>query len=237
MFARLLAPFVDLLAPSRCPACDTQGLTLPGLCPACAEGLVPLGPSCPTCARPVEGPRSLTCRACRHAAPRFDRLVAPWRYGGPVAEAMCRFKYGGPDGRGRPELATALAALLVPALPALTADLCVPVPADPVRLLRRGFSPPLELARALGVARPGRLVPRLLARRPRPEQASLDAEARRRNVWGMFRVPRPADVDGRHILVLDDVATTGATAREAAATLMNAGAARVTVLVLARAEA
>ncbi|MEX2185995.1 MAG: phosphoribosyltransferase family protein [Pirellulales bacterium] len=104
------------------------------------------------------------------------------------------------------------------------------------RFLRGGNGPELiaqRLAGRLGVVASSRL---LVRRRNTPPQASLPPSARQANVRGAFRVRRPGSVQGSRILLVDDVMTTGATCREAASTLIAAGAAAVFVAVLARAD-
>jgi ComF family protein len=225
-----------LLYPETCPACDT--LTgVPGLCDGCAASLYPLGAACPVCAEPQAAPVGVTCTRCRNAPPPFERIIAPWRYGGELANALRRLKYGGRRGRGRPELARALGAMLAPSLVGLEAEVLVPVPVHARRLRERGFSQAHALAGwARRLAPPGLapIAPTLLERsRPTPEQAGLTRAQRRRNLAGAFTA---RGVRGRRVLLVDDVVTTGATAHACAAALRRAGASSVVVLALARAE-
>ena len=145
---------LDLFLPERCAACDALSGGAPGLCTSCALSLYPLGAACPVCGEP--GERAERCRRCAAAPPPFYRLDAPYRYGGELATALCRLKYGGAKSAGRFELARPLGALLAPALAALLTpalgvlltpglaagkpDLLVPVPLHPARLRARGFS-------------------------------------------------------------------------------------------------
>lgn len=234
---------LDLLFPERCAACDTfldGGL---GLCERCAVSLYPLGAACDVCAEPQQTAVGMTCRRCRATPPPYRRVVAPWRYGGELAVALRRFKYGGARGGGRAELARPLAALLAPALAAAVAsvDVIVPVPLHARRLRERGFSQAqrlVEAARRLaGVTTPV-LATGLVRPRETAVQAGLTRPGRARNVAGAFAVPAGAALAilGKRILVVDDVITTGATAAACARALRAAGAHAVDVLALARAE-
>jgi ComF family protein len=235
----MLDPLLALVYPERCPACDrlTDG---PGLCSICAESLYPIGAGCLVCAEPRTEREGLVCGRCRAAAPPVGRIHVPWRYGGELATALRRFKYGGPRASGRLDLARPLGAMLGPAMAEALgwsrAELVVPVPLHRRRLLRRGFGQAQALAAAaLPRDTTARLDPFMLARtRETREQAGLPRAERARNVDGAFSAA--ASVQGRRVLLVDDVVTTGATAAAAARALLAAGAVAVEVLALARAE-
>jgi ComF family protein len=230
---------LEILFPDRCAACDAL-CERPGLCARCGLSLYPTEPCCPVCALPEDAPAPVTCRRCRRAPPPFARVIAPWRYGGELAVAVRRYKYGGERG-GMQELAQPLAALLAPALPR-DVDLVVPVPLHAARLRSRGFSQAgLLAASARRLARlPAPIAPgALVRRRATAEQAGLTRAARAQNVAGAFAVPPSAArrLLGRRVLLVDDVVTTGATVAACARVLRAAGAAAVVVAALARAEA
>lgn len=171
-------------------------------------------------------------------------------YGGPIAEAVVRFKHG-----GRRDLGARLALLLAPALgraidgagtaacEAGASDVralrAAPVPLAEPKLRARGFNQSLVLLlaarRLLGS---GVAVDRDLLRRVRDagELGRSGPAERRRRVAGAFAVAPGRDVRGGRFLLVDDVMTTGATLSECARTLVDAGAASVEVLALARAE-
>lgn len=163
--------------------------------------------------------------------PAFESAVSLYAFEGPVREAVHLLKYG-----RRTMLAPALGALLAGgAGPSVRgADLVVPVPLQLRRLRQRGFNQSLLLARALserlGAPIDARVLRRVRGTRP---QVGLHASQRAENVRGAFIVSGRG-LEGRDVLLVDDVYTTGATARECAAALARAGA-RVRVLTLARA--
>jgi ComF family protein len=116
------------------------------------------------------------------------------------------------------------------------ADLIVPVPLHPSRLWMRRYNQSAELGRRLARDWACAFDPLALVRTRRTlsKGAMPSARARRRNVLSAFKVPDPARVRGRHVLLVDDVLTTGATAEACSRALKRAGAAGITVLTLAR---
>ena len=146
-----------------------------------------------------------------------------------------RFKYGKRVRLRRP-LALLLEEQLAPFVREAEPDLLVPVPLHVQRLRWRGFNQAVLMGDLLA-DRWGIPLCRdaLRRRRPTGEQATLDALARERNVRGAFEVARPDQVRGRRILLLDDVYTTGSTARECARVLRKGGSGEVFVATVARA--
>ena len=235
---RLLGRLMHALLPAPCLGC---GRPLPaagaplGLCAPCRAALVPPPrQACAVCLRPLAAhalPEGYRCGACRRSPPAFDRLIALWSYRPPLDAVVRGLKFGRLDYLGR-HLAVALAAELAPRLAGC--DRVVPVPLHWRRRLARGYNQAERIARPLA----GRLglpcVQALARRRATPPQSLLGREERLANLRKAFRVPRPERVRGLHILLVDDVATTGATLDAAAAALKKAGAAAVTALVAGR---
>jgi len=169
----------------------------------------------------------------QRSAPPFAAAWAPFRYAHPLDLLEARFKFRGDLAAGRvlAELMIERARLEAPSLPATI----VAVPLHVSRLRARGYNQALELAkplaRALGIPLDRDLLVRL---RATPAQTGLDAAARRRNLRGAFAVAKGRALP-HHVVLVDDVMTTGATLRECARTLRRAGVARVDAWVLARA--
>jgi ComF family protein len=192
-------------------------------------------PRCHTCALPVpEG--VVTCGACLRTPPPLDRCLAGLPYAYPWAGLIGDFKF-----RAKLGLAHSFSTLLrsTPWVePALEqCDVLLPIPLGPQRLRSRGYNQALELARVL---EPRKLQARWLVRTgDTPEQHLLPREQRLRTIQGAFMVDplRTAQVKGRRVVLVDDVMTTGATLFEAARVLRHCGAAHITALALARADA
>jgi competence protein ComFC len=151
-----------------------------------------------------------------------------------IREALRAFKF-----RGRRALAAPLGDLLGEAmggrLPAGVPALLVPVPLHPRRQRERGFNQASLLARRVGRAWRVPVRDDVLVRAvPTPSQTELDAPARLANVRGAFRLRRPEVIAGRHVLLVDDILTTGATLSECARCLREGGAATVGALTVAR---
>lgn len=232
----LLSPVYNWLKKQQtCLLCDDRADNRLPLCAACANDLPWLGPHCALCALPLPAP-GLICGACQQRPPAFSRVEAPWRYAFPVDTLITRFKHQGkwPLGRLLGEL---LAGHLQHAFDGGLSrpDSLLPVPLAARRLRQRGFNQAAMLAGWLGKPLQLPVDERLLTRPlETPAQQQLDARARRRNLRQAFALGDPARIAGRHLALVDDVLTTGATADTLARLLRKAGAARVDVYCLAR---
>lgn len=230
-------PLVQWLLGGGCLGC---GEALPGgpvplnLCGRCREALVPVSPSssCARCARPLAGaelPAGYACGACRRRPPSFAALHVGFSYQPPLSDVVQALKFRRLDHLGD-HLGTLLAERLGPRLPRL--DAVVPVPLHWRRRWARGYDQAAVLARAVarGLGLP--MLPLLARRRATTAQTSLSRERRLTNVRHGFRCRRSPE--GRRLLLVDDVVTTGATLEAAACCLARAGAGPITALAAAR---
>ena len=219
---------LNLLFPPHCAACGRRGAWL---CDACIEAIIRFAPPlCPQCGQPRRA--ATLCPVCR----RHPSLLAGIRSLGPfmrpLQQAIHALKY-----EGLRALAPLLADLLAEywRCQPLPVDALVPVPLHRARERRRGYNQAVLLARELSkrVNIPV-LAEAVVRRRDTPPQVGLSREARYENMKEAFAVGRVSPV-GRHVLLLDDVLTTGATLEACAAPLLAAGARNVWALTLARA--
>lgn len=218
-----------------CLLCGETTDTGESLCSACEAELPWLGGQCSVCAVPLPS-AGLTCGACLRRPPAFTRVEAAWRYAFPVDSLITRFKHQQQWPMGR-----LLGALLSHHLQHAFAeglprpDLLLPVPLGRRRLRQRGFNQAGMLAGWLGKSLQLPVQEHWLQRpHEGAHQQELDAAARKRNLRRAFTLQPQARVSGRHIALVDDVLTTGATAETLARLLLKAGAARVDVYCLAR---
>lgn len=197
------------------------------ICSHCERLLARSGLGCLRCAipLPVEG----WCADCLRNPPAYDDVATAFDYRFPVDRLVHRFKFAADLAAG-----AYLGDALLPVVSAVPKpDLVVASPASLARLRERGFNPALVLARRvasrLGIAVDARVLAKV---RHTPPQAGLDRGARCRNLRGAFVVRR--QLAGLHVVVVDDVMTTGATLSEIARALKGAGAKRVSGWVVAR---
>jgi ComF family protein len=231
---------VDLVFPPCCAGCGKH-LAAGILCELCADQIERItSPKCPRCSIPFDGAGAdHLCGECIVKPPPFTSTSAAFNYAGPIADGIKALKYG-----PRVERAGPLSQMWLQATEQTgnrpEVDVAIPVPLDARRLRERGFNQTVLLAKPL--LRAWRLpldCSSLLKAKGRPTQASLSIEERKKSLRGAF-LPLSSRartrLQDRRVLLLDDVMTTGATARECARVLLEGGAAEVHVAVLARTD-
>lgn len=234
----------NIFLPEFCRQCGVRLLTEENgfFCPTCWEFSPRIErPFCVRCGQPHRGrvgfgeTRNFPCDPCRErGAPAYNRIYAPSRFDGPVAEAIRLFKFDAKRRLARP-LGERMDHFARQEMECETYDAIVPVPLHKVRLRHRGFNQAALLACEILPAFPNAALDESLQRiRPTRVQSRLANEKERAaNVVGAFAVPRESSFDGKRILLIDDVVTTGETVAECAAALKRAGAVRVDILCAA----
>ena len=226
----LLQQVMDVLFPVHCAGCQRTGQVL---CPACIAQIQPLpSPICDFCGTPLS--TYGVCKNCQYHHPNLSGQRAVSLYHEPLRSCIHGLKY---DGNIR--LAVPLGLLLAQAYRryGMQADMLIPVPLHSERQQQRGFNHASLLAEVcsanIGVPMNDNI---LVRHRATVAQVDLHPRERYQNVAGAFACPSSAKsmLDGRRILIIDDVSTTSATLEACATPLFGAGAKEVWGLVLAR---
>lgn len=238
LFQNVVGFAFELLWPSRCAGCDAFVSAEAGFCATCQVSLLALESACLRCAMPGTDAWSgaTGCAHCQHRPWHLDATHSGAQYGGALVTALVRYKHG------RQDLGPPLAQLLVAGLEAYCTPetIIVPVPLHPRRLRARGFNQALDLARlARGWLDPRKrppLLPQALVRRRDSATPGEGRVAQRlARAEGAFGVAAPRAVEGRAVILVDDVLTTGATLNACALALAAAGARQVQAVTVARA--
>jgi ComF family protein len=256
----VIADLTNTLLPSDCRICGAPMVAF-GMVRVCEDCVARLGPDagdqeemlCRRCgdALGMESERfaaamgNSECTLCRLAPPEFSRAVAFAKYDNEMREMLHLLKFEGQRRIAEHTLGWRVADAIRRLRSEAAADLVViPVPLFAARERQRSFNQAALLAEA-AVKRLRRLEPgwRLIVRarvlrRIKDTGAlyRLDPSARRHSLRGAFRVVDAAAIRGREVLLIDDIMTTGATARECSRVLLGAGAAKVWVATVARAQ-
>lgn len=225
---RTLSTPLCWLFPPRCLVCGELGQPGQDICRTCEATLPWQEHACERCALPL--PESGLCGACLQEPSPLNTVYAAFDYRFPIDRLLPRLKFHRDFAAGR-----VLSQCLTPffaALPRPTALL--PLPLHRLRLRSRGYNQALELAKPLAKALQIPLQHNLLIRkRATAAQSTLDAKTRQRNLHGAFAVA-PGVPLPNHVVLFDDVMTTGATLHAAAQTLRQAGVTQIDAWVCAR---
>ncbi len=235
--ARLI---LDYALPPRCPGCGAITAEQGGFCQACWSAMRFLGePCCTRCGIPFPfdpGVEAAECGACLVNPPHWRHARAVLAYGEVSRGVATRLKYARRTGLAR-LMAHYMAPLATRLAEGTGETLLVPVPLHRWRLWHRGFNQSALIAHHIARRTGLRADPLLLrrTRRTRPLR-EMNARAREREVKGAFALDptRIEGLRGRHVILIDDIHTSGATARACAATLLDGGAAAVDLLCWAR---
>lgn len=239
----MLSTILDLIYAPICLGC--RGAILPGdgvrlICRRCRARIRPIPePACARCGAPILRTGRLlepTCGECRHWPPSLRAARSAALLHPPADRLVHQLKYRGWHALAEP-LGALMARLELPRDVAEEARIVVPVPTTATRLRERGYNQAERLAAAYANLTGRPLRPLLTRAGAASTQTVLQPAARGANVAGAFRVAEGGarQVDGEHILLVDDVLTTGATATECARTLVDAGARCVSLITFARA--
>jgi competence protein ComFC len=230
---------LDLLFPPHCVACQSLGVWLCSNCQGKIEIILP--PVCPICGLPSEDPQTFggstsVCERCQTLPLQLDGLRAYAFHAGPLRKAIHQFKY-----QDLRSLASPLGKLMSQGWATLTPsdlsiDAIVPVPLHPTRQRQRGYNQAALLATEVGVHLQLPIIQDVLVRtKATAPQVDLAAQERRANVQDAFRCTGNS-LSGKHVMLIDDVCTTGSTLESACATLREAGTRSVWAYTLARAR-
>jgi ComF family protein len=236
-FGKLPRLALDLVLPPSCPGCRAALADSDALCPRCwSEVRFIEAPVCPIYGTPFayEMGADIVSAAALADPPPFRRARSAVVYGDVARRLVHQLKY-----RDRPDLARVLATAMHRAGRDILDDcsVIVPIPLHYFRLWQRRFNQAGVLAQRLSKASGVPFDPLVLQRiRSTPRQVGLTASQREENMRGAFRVPdgMRGRITGRAVLLIDDVYTSGATAKAATRALLRGGAHAVDVLTFAR---
>jgi len=239
--SKAFSSVLDWFYPRHCYNCgeslsEGEGRILCRDCFRALESSRIRGTMCSRCGLPLSTMEGIEtqCGICSQRDPGFDLARSFFPYASPVSGIIRSFKFDGDYFLG-PMLMEGLVDLgwMPPEIEGV--DGVVPIPLHPRRRRERGYDQALLLAETLARKMNWRLMTRAILRtRYTAQQARLTTQKRWENVRGAFQAHPKAELEGLHLLLLDDVMTTGATASECAKTLKKAGAQKVSVLSLAR---
>ncbi|MBI5097926.1 MAG: ComF family protein [Nitrospirae bacterium] len=227
----MLNNFLNILFPETCPVCQnpaTDHKTAP-ICSDCWQSVSPYeGPICQKCGKPLVSDVSTTCGECLEDEPAFSYARSFGLYEGVLKKAISLLKFYGIKRLSKP-LSDIILRIDMPRV-----DAVIPVPLHEKRLRQREFNQSALLAKylaeSLGIAV---LLNCLIKIRDTAPQVGLSSKDRRKNIKKAFEIRRTEMIEGKNIILIDDVVTTGATVRECSNVLKKAGVENIYVITLA----
>lgn len=231
------SPAVSLVYPPLCAGCGKTVSECFYLCATCWKKIKRIHePFCHCCSEPFFGEirGSFICAECEQRSFHFECAVASFRSRGLVRKMIHRFKYERQFHLRFPLAKLLLAAFEDPRISLTPIDALVPVPLHPTRRRDREFNQSLVLAKIAGAQK--KITVRDCLRRIRntETQTHFDREERMENLRNAFTLRKNREINNQHLLLVDDVFTTGSTADECARVLREAGAASVRAITAAR---
>ena len=221
-----------VLFPPHCMLCGESGRAEMDLCQPCLDELPANRHRCSRCALPLSiEHKEILCGECQKSPPLFEHCLAPYRFEGAISELINGFKFHAKLANGR-----LLSTLLADAIESHSMDLpelIIPVPLPSRRLKERGYNQALELARPIAKQFQIPINYKLIRRvRNTPAQSGLNRKKRQTNTRGAFELTQ--EIKQRHVVLIDDVVTTGSTVEELTKLLKKAGVQRVDIWAVAR---
>lgn len=214
---------------TRCYLCQLSVNDNQLICHCCQSYFEKNKQACRRCATPIPSPTDTLCGQCQQTKSFIDNTCAPWRYQPPLSGLICDFKY-----HSRLFLSSFLAQCMLKNNPTLfaEADYLIPMPIHPKRLKNRGFNQTTVLAKLLSketnIPVHQSLCHRISFIGP---QAQLKQQARHRNTQNAFYAKPVKDL---HLIIIDDIITTGATANSLAKELKQKGAKKIDLWCIAK---
>jgi ComF family protein len=231
MIGHVLKAALDFALPPRCAGCGTIVSETHSFCTECWKELEFVGSGgCETCGIPLQATEMQTCGVCLAKPPRIARTRSAVAYDDLSRSLAIRLKYG-----RKVAVAKTMARYVAPLISSESDTILVPVPLHRTRLWGRGFNQSAliasELSRRLRIPADSFVLRRI---RRTPALKGMSGLQRRKAVAGAFLVRKKANLEGKTVILVDDVLTTGSTAEACARALKRAGAARVELVTFAR---
>ncbi len=228
---------IELFFPGNCLSCGSKpGDNYFTLCNVCADQILPLTTltphQCVQCSKPLLIPEKEMCYACSSKSENYFANYSLYSYQDPLTTLIYRhfkihrYKLAGKD------LAALWKIPLTQAIEDRQADLIVPVPVSPMQLRKRGFNQTSLILSYCAVT----YADILIRKNHKTSQKSLDYHHRKQEIMGQFSIKKEemGRIQGKHILLIDDIYTTGSTVEECCRILMQNGAAWISVITFMR---